>query len=245
MRKIFLTLALLFLVGMTQADSSFIINPYISFPPATSSFDPDSISGLKLWLKADSLGLTDNVEVSTWADSSGEGKDVTGSSSQRPTFQTNEINGLPVVRFDGSDDILDFGSGAFDQSQPVTVFAVVNGTGMIVGQQYFWLSNNAVLNIYAAGGTVNGDATSGVFLVSAIYDGGSSEIWHDGASVGTGNPGPFGPGNFDPVLCIGSWGHIGIGFFNGDMAEILIYAGALSTLDRQAVENYLISKYAI
>lgn len=47
----------------------------------------------------DIVGLNDGDSVSTWADSSPNGYDATdGSSTTPPTYQTNEINGLPVVQ---------------------------------------------------------------------------------------------------------------------------------------------------
>ena len=60
-------------------------------------------SGLELWLKADSLGLSDGANVSSWLDSSSNGRAAEqGTLANQPTFHTNVVNGLPVVRFDGS-----------------------------------------------------------------------------------------------------------------------------------------------
>lgn len=68
-------------------------------------FVPTDVGGLVLWLRADTItGLSDGDPVSTWLDESGNGTDATSSSALRPTYQTSEINGLPVVRFDGTDD---------------------------------------------------------------------------------------------------------------------------------------------
>lgn len=69
---------------------------------------PDSISGLKLWLKADAItGSNDGDSVTTWTDSSGNTNNATQSTAaNKPTYKTNIINGNPVVRFDGVDDNL-------------------------------------------------------------------------------------------------------------------------------------------
>src|SRR5262247_3533304 len=62
-------------------------------------------SGLEMWLKADAItGLVDNDPISTWADSSVNGRNATQSGTARPTYKVNIINGLPVARFDGADD---------------------------------------------------------------------------------------------------------------------------------------------
>ena len=71
-------------------------------------FSPTDIAGLVLWLAADlGLALSDGDPVVTWPDQSGNGNDVTQPvAAARPTFRTAVINGEPVVRFDGVDDVL-------------------------------------------------------------------------------------------------------------------------------------------
>lgn len=57
-------------------------------------------SSLVIWLKADSLGLSDGVNVSTWTDLSGNGNHFTqGTGAFQPMFKLNQVNGLPAVQF--------------------------------------------------------------------------------------------------------------------------------------------------
>lgn len=63
-------------------------------------------SGLRAWWKADSLSLNDGDSISSWADSSGNGRTLTQSLTLRPTYKTNIFNSLPAARFDGSNDRL-------------------------------------------------------------------------------------------------------------------------------------------
>ena len=62
---------------------------------------PSAISGLKLWLEANA-GITTNAtaKISTWADQSGSTNNATQSNTNyQPLYVTNALNGLPVVRF--------------------------------------------------------------------------------------------------------------------------------------------------
>ena len=78
------------------------------------SFIPFSTDGLNLWLKADSLSLSDGDQVSSWNDSSGNGNNATQSnSSYKPIFKTGILNGKPVVRFTASDDHIICPNGVF------------------------------------------------------------------------------------------------------------------------------------
>ena len=83
----------------------------VGFP----TFLPSQISGLKLWLKADSLSLSDGDAVGTWADQSGNANDATQTTAvNKPSFKTNIVNSKPVIRFDGVNDYFslpDFCSG--------------------------------------------------------------------------------------------------------------------------------------
>lgn len=75
---------------------------------------PPQFGNLKLWFEADDTALNssdapagNNDGVKTWTDKSGSGNTLTqGTSSKRPTFQTNVQNGLPAVYFDGIDDVM-------------------------------------------------------------------------------------------------------------------------------------------
>ena len=72
----------------------------------TWTHEPDSLSGLSLWLKADSItGVADGGTINSWNDSSGnDNHAVQASVGLRATYRANVINGNPVVRFDGLDD---------------------------------------------------------------------------------------------------------------------------------------------
>lgn len=56
----------------------------------------------QLTLAADALSLTHGAAVSVWADTSGFERDAVQTVPVlQPSFATNVLNGLPVVRFDG------------------------------------------------------------------------------------------------------------------------------------------------
>lgn len=104
---------------------------------ACTPLDPDDSSisaNLQAWLKADAItGLSDGDPVGTWSDSSGNGNDATQSTSSfKPTYKTGIYSGstLPTVRFDGTDDLLDWGTfmQSFGNSE-WTAFVVVKQTG--------------------------------------------------------------------------------------------------------------------
>lgn len=69
-----------------------------------AGINPEGITGMKLWLKADAItGLADGGSVSSWPDSSGLGHNAIQADSGRyPTYETNELNGKPVIRFNGT-----------------------------------------------------------------------------------------------------------------------------------------------
>jgi hypothetical protein len=79
---------------------------------------------LQLWLRSDDGVDTLNGTVSNWHDQSGNGNDAIQSMAYRqPLLVNNELNGKPVLRFDGWDDKLGF-TGTTPMSQ-FTLFIVV------------------------------------------------------------------------------------------------------------------------
>jgi len=65
----------------------------------TAGTGPSSLTGLIIWLKADSLGLNNNDVIPTWSDQSGRGNHFTQSlgDALKPIYHTAQINGLPAV----------------------------------------------------------------------------------------------------------------------------------------------------
>lgn len=70
-------------------------------------FDPSQLSGLKLWLKADAGVTVDGSgNVSSWADQSGSGKDVSqADAAKRPAYVTASVfRSKPGIRFPATGD---------------------------------------------------------------------------------------------------------------------------------------------
>ena len=79
----------------------------LHWPGGGGSWDPSQLSSVAAWYDADAItGLSNNDPVSTWADASGNGYNLTQTSTKRPTYKTSTLNGLPVIEFDGTDDYL-------------------------------------------------------------------------------------------------------------------------------------------
>ena len=135
---------------------------------------PISTVGLNLWLKADSLTLSDSDAVTTWTDSSGQGNNVSQSNATyRPLYKTNIFNGKPALLFDGTDDALYGGNitgstcfivgkytestssfqnydGAFSVHPNYPVFTGTDGTSywdLAIGTYYVNASQTNTLNL--------------------------------------------------------------------------------------------------
>lgn len=209
---------------------------------------PPDIAGLKLWLKADSIGLTDGTTITSWADSSSNGYNLTSGSA---TFKTNIVNGKPVVRFDGISNNLS-ASGSIGVSQPDTIFIVGKQPFTAARCGFVWtgpgapqiaLVENTTGNFGLYAGTAEiQDASnhSGEFHVfTGIFSGSNGTGYVDGSLV-------VGPGSVGSAV-VGTV-HLmtdgGTTFFPGDIAEVVIYNSALSGTDRGNIEAYLKAKYA-
>lgn len=103
--------------------------------------DPADISGLLVWLDANQ-GVTEIAgRVSLWEDQSGNGHDAAqATAGLRPILVLSEINGLPVIRFDGAnEERLDISAFQAFPSMRGSVFVVhrrvssSNDNGQVIG----------------------------------------------------------------------------------------------------------------
>jgi hypothetical protein len=233
------------------------------------SFSPDDIAGLEGWWKADSLVLSDNDPVTTWADESGNGRDLTSATGQ--VYKANILNSLPVVRFDGIDDKLNYFPGAdWLTGTDLTLFALFIGRGTPAGSiRTVSASANAAddfgnntgfafgLNVAAGHERTFYDSASRTTqthpgsdvaqLHSVRWDaGGASHRYNQAASSPTPTSADvqtFAIRNFSVAAQTS-----GAAFRQVDMAEILVYLAALDTAggsELEQVEGYLADKWGL
>jgi hypothetical protein len=106
------------------------LSPWSAIVSATTeAFSPGAISSIWAYFEADSYSLSDGANVtSNWRDKSGNGRHgvITGT----PTFETNELNGQPIIRFGAdSNDYLTLPSmAALTAGTIIEVLKVTNVT---------------------------------------------------------------------------------------------------------------------
>jgi len=237
----------------------------------TAVVPPPPPPAVVAWFRADALsGLANGEPVSTWPDSSASGYTASqGNASQRPSFVTGVINGLPVVRFDSAaSTFLAFNRPVQDD---FTIFCVFrsgqgigtgvnfwNGAGLVSGEMPnpvsdFGLSLNANGRLLA--GTGNPDVTiasgsSGfnddqphLVAFKRTRNTGALELYVDGVFQG-GTTGGQQSLIAPPQLTLGVHPPL-VEYLSGDIAEVKIYNAALSDTDRIAEENALNCKYGL
>lgn len=88
-----------------------------------SDIIPSDLGNLSLWLKGDDANTAG--PISSWTDQSGNGRNATqATSGKRPVKVLNTLNGLPVLRFDGTDDELETASFQTFPSKRGSLFIV-------------------------------------------------------------------------------------------------------------------------
>jgi hypothetical protein len=222
------------------------------------------------WFKADAItGINNGATVSTWADSSGNGFSATQTTlGQQPTYVTNAMNGQPVVRFNSANStMLSFVRPVQDDFTIVCVFQSTQGIGS--GSLFYQgagLVNGEVAGVTTDFGAclfVNGSICAGtgspdvavtsaggfndghphIFTFKRTRSTGMVLLYVDGLPAGT-TTGSTASLTAPGRLALGAQ-QTALYFFSGDIAEVQIYANALSDTDRQTSENGLFQKYSI
>ncbi len=212
-------------------------------------------TGMELWLRADRGVSASDGKVSRWQDLSGHGRDgVMDTAPRRPALVASALNGLPVVRFEGSQSLY---LKAPVEPTRFTVFVVGRNTeteetfSMILGpggnhpnNQLRWESGTEVLavgtgnNLPAVTSTV-GD-TRAWHVLTASYDGEGLDFYMNGQHAGRHALKTNGPW----VLAqVGAWFSKYYG--KGELAEILVYSQVLQAQERAALESQFKSRYGL
>ena len=249
----------------------------LEYPFLVRPWDIDQLDGLQLWLAAwKEQGYSDDDPVGTAKDFSGNGNDATqGTEAAKPTFKAAILNGLPVFRFDGSDDILEVLDFSYGLDGP-TVFVVKTGTSTSgryafahyetagpPDQRSWSIShsgdevNQVRVNVSADGDTTNAknysgstNITAGSHILAFVFKADSLDLYVDGVDeteVKTSDGAVASLHNSTAKLTIGGFLSAGSGaaFWDADIAEVAMVDRALETSELQRVFDKLGERYGI
>lgn len=214
---------------------------------------------LSLWLDANTINLVKDVnnKVSTWTDRSNSNRVVNQTTFiNQPTFVPNILNGFPVIRFDGTDEFLNF-DGNFLANTKYHIYIVGKRNDV---NPNFWIAGdsnvqNENLNIgYFSDTTLRFsqlnndidqtvsafDVNTAKFNIFGFSNNASGKnIEENGLSI-NGSPNQVNLTSFNNAT-IGRY--ITTEYLNGDIAEILIFNNNLAPTEKDIVLDYLNTKY--
>ncbi len=224
---------------------------------ANAQINPGSISGLRVWFRADSSAVVTGNKVISLNDLSGSNSHATqADTSKQPSLVTNILNGKPIVRFDGVNDFLATSNFLVTASQPNTIFIVWNiaATGSAAQTALSGLNNTESNGIFHALATSRLNIFSGSsvyytktapfnhIITTAVYNGANSAMRENGVGRTLTPNSNSGTQGFKMLHIGANYGTAS--FLKGDVAEVIVYNSILTTQQRNDVEQYLRLRYA-
>jgi hypothetical protein len=219
-----------------------------------SGVEPDEISDMVFWHDAsDSSSITKDGsnKVSQWNDKSGNAHHLTSSGGDRPEWNSGSRNSLDTVDFQGN--VFMKHSAFTVEAQPLTLILVfqaptqaqipIDGLGssdrIFVGTG----GSNNILKIWA-GTTLAGNATiAGNWSYGqAVFNGtSSSHDFTDGtnSTTASGDSGSNGSNG----LTVGVLWNAASDFWNGEIAEIIMYGKEVTGDELTGLRSHLASKW--
>ena len=186
---------------------------------------------LEVWLDASDVSLIEQDAtgaVGVWKDKSGKGRHaVQGAAGSQPRFSTGALNGKPALQFDDSRRTRMELPDLSDRPMTATVFAVVSnpGRGALQNQhQRVFTTSNGKDHDYICGINcfIPSTETAGPRVIMAE----AKERWAKSVRVGC----------FSPTFQT---------FFNGQIAEILVFGRTLTKEEQIRVTAYLTGKWGL
>ncbi|MFZ2394516.1 hypothetical protein [Rhodoferax sp.] len=218
------------------------------------------VAGVLRWYEADALALSDGAAVSSWTDRSAAADHaVQADGAKQPIYKVGIFNGHAVVRFDGSNDFMQFAE-ILDSSGSTAHFFVVaksNATGDrgilstrsggTSGWSMRYSAPTGLLYYHTNNSPNIGYTVTDQFNVIEVQRNGLTVTLGANGTLGTPTAISGYAASSENRTTIGSesGSSTGPAYLAGDIAEIVIYDRVLSTDDRNTLLTYLQDKYAI
>lgn len=217
-----------------------------------------------VWYDSEFQGLTNNASVSTLFDRSGNNNNLTQTTpANQPVFLTNQLNGRPAISFNGSTQSLSSGGfAALSSTNQMSVFIVGLSSSAVTNPFFLGIGSSTNFGAIRIQRLASGwrptfpttlSVTNLVYPANNVYNL-HSIVWNantpqfrafqNSNAQGTNNlaNGSIATNN---GVTLGRALHVGGGFLNGQIAEVIIFRTALNTTQRIIIENYLAAKYAL
>jgi hypothetical protein len=259
----------IYVPGKVVLQKEFTQQSYMwEFPAQYGLWSPANIT-TALWLDAadSSTVTTVSSAVSQWNDKSGNSRNATASSTERPTYSATSFNSKPGLTFNGTSNVLRADALASllgGEDTPFSAHAVVNfSSGVLLGLGSS-ASNNPVHSIVALsasslfessrrdlassglGTSITGsNSASANLLLGNVFTGTSATLYRNGSQDASGaqDVGTLGTLN---RFAIGALARPTVGSYaTGTISEIIINTTAISTDTRQRIEGYLAHKWGL
>lgn len=223
-------------------------------------------TGLKLWLKSDFGPIVSSSKITNWLDMSGNSpaNDATQSTSaDQATFVSSSINGYPGASFDGSSDFYNLTNSLTDLTTGFSIFAVIKPGSSSTKTLYASANSGPAdlvsletVNTQARFDAYNNTTSSNVItpsasltvdkyqLVDAVHDGaGNAVVSINGTAQQSGTVQNL--RNQSRSANILGADYNTSSFWNGELAELLVYSRALTEAERKDVQAYLFTRYQL
>jgi hypothetical protein len=199
--------------------------------------------------------------VSGWKDRSGKGHDAQQLlAAARPELVREGLNGQPALRFDGQKRFLAL-NGQPLTSQAFTILAVVTDKASAVSHREVfsnWRRENNIASAVFLGTTgasavrfTDFFAPAGILsqpdqplVLSARTGPGGAAVFQD-RDVLSERPAPLPERKLDTPYVIGQQGNIDGEYWQGEIAEVLVYDRALSRAELDGLWDYLSGRYRV
>ena len=255
--------------GGTAYADNFTVIEYTSSGIEPSLWVPSNLStpaNMSVWLRSDS-GITLSTSVVTaWTDKSSNTNNASATTGYGPAVITGGLNGYNTVSFGGTKYLIIGDAATLDLNSSGVSFIAMAKTTVgsastlqgVITKDDTWLfsvefdgtSPVPLGSVGFSDGTTPEDSTAGSVTTNTwniLVMNKSDKFYVNGSAQGTSAGLPA--ANNSHEVIVGAWyDNTSTTFSNyltGEIAEVIVYAGALTTSERQKLEGYIAHRYGV
>jgi len=230
------------------------INSYSQTGPAGVGSSSNNV----FWFDIDKIGAANSSQISSLTDFSGNENNLSGPNG--PTYLTNQLNSRAVIDFTGNNMLWKSNVSAMNNSSSLTWITVFDSpsAGTVLSNSYVGKTSAWGIRHYSPGlyyvnalsSTGNTGLTygyqAGYSIHTTIWDNSTSNLsTYLNSSLASQNTSANGTLTTHTTTLMGRNTNNGNGFFNGNVAEVIVYNSTINSTQRIILENYLAAKFGL